>query len=95
MDGELTFEILDKAIAKVKEHECKIQEIRINTEDWRKAKESLKALCDMVIVDIKIPDDMMWGIPVIALPDLPEGTMLLYYDKEHYVTVKHVGLNTD
>jgi hypothetical protein len=93
-EGELTIEILDKAIAQVREYETKertIQEVRINPNDWWKAKDAFRALGKFVGANIKVAEDSMWGIKVTEHPELPEGTMILYYDKDNFVVVKHLG----
>ncbi len=88
----LTLDILDAAIEKIKTYRDRtLQEIRINPLDWRKAKDAFQFLVNLTGANVVIPGDVMWGIKVFEMPELPEGTMLLVYDEEHYVKVTNVG----
>ncbi len=92
-ENELTLDILDIAIAKVKEYQDRtLQGIHINPDDWRKAKAALKNLCQLMKVDIKIPEDRMWGIKVVEVPELLEGTMLMVYDEDNLVKIENVAV---
>lgn len=105
MAGELTIEILDQAIAKVKEYRDRIPiEIRLHSVDWRKAKDALRVLAEVTDEKTLIPHlatamrtqadkGLMWGIKVVEDDTLPEGTMLMVYDKDNFVKVEHVGTN--
>lgn len=93
MVEQLTLQILDAAIAKVKEFRGKDAPmlIQLNTDDWRKAKDAMRKFGKLLGMKIHVSEDTMWGIPVVELPELPEGTMILVFDKDHYVKVTHIG----
>ena len=94
MASELTLEILDQAINKIKEfRNTQTETIRINPNTWKRAVVTMKTLCGVSYSPVNIPSDACFGIPVITDDAIPEDEMLLYLDKDHFVRVKHIGRN--
>ena len=86
---ELTLEILDKALAKIKEHEPKpFDVVFLNSEDWRKC-------CDGVRTwtGIQTPfgnGAWLFSMRVIAIPEIPQDVMIMYSSPDHYKVIHHV-----
>jgi hypothetical protein len=92
MAEELTLDILDRAINRVKEMcpDPVFREIRINPDDWHKAKARLNGLLSAMGCETKVSEDTCMGIPVRASEEVPPNTLILYYDPKHFVVVENV-----
>ena len=88
---ELTLEILDEVISKIKEYESKSYEVAfVNSGDWRKCIEATRFLAQA-----NFTGEWLWGMRVIAIPEIPEDTMILYNSPDNYKIVKHIRKEQD
>lgn len=88
-EQELSIDILDACIVKLNElRDVTPLEMRINPTTWRKSTDAMRTLVGKYVI---IPEDVCFGLPVIATPDVPEDEVWLVYSGDNFVKVKNVG----
>ncbi len=86
--GELTLEIIDEALSKMRELEPKPYDVLfLNNEDWRKCCEALRFWAKT-----DFQGEWVFSMRVIAIPEIAKDTMIMYSSPDHYKVVKHIGL---
>lgn len=86
---ELTLDIIDEAIAKVREFEPKPYDVAfLNAEDWRKCCNAMRTWAG-----IQTPfgnGEWLFSMRVIAIPEIPKDVMIMYSSPEHYKVIHHI-----
>ncbi len=95
MEKELTLEILDEAISKIRETDSEwdtgFDVALLNSEDWKRCKQSVNKL---IGTSYFTGYETIWGMRVIAIPEISEDTMILYSSPDHYKILKHIKKDT-